>query len=105
MAGGDGRHLNTSGGVVSRGQITRLGLQPLADVTGAPLAIVRPSHWEAIVHHVVGLDAERVSNDLGGSVRVVAVDRLRLRRLVGGSPQDAPRRASGGRWCVLGGRP
>jgi hypothetical protein len=38
--------------VRSRGQITRFGLQPLADVTGAPLAISRPSRREAIVSDV-----------------------------------------------------
>ena len=65
-----------SGGVRSRGQIPRLGLEPLADVTGAALAISRPSRREAVVYHVIALDAERVSNDPGRLVRVVAVDRL-----------------------------
>ena len=65
----------------SRREIAGLGLEPLADVTGAPLAVSRPSRREAIVDDVVALDAERVSNDPGRLVRVVAVDRL-LRRSV-----------------------
>ena len=48
------------------------GLQPLADVAGAPLTIGRPVLREAVVHDVVALDAEGVLDDLGG---VVSVDR------------------------------
>ena len=72
-------------GVRSRGEIARLGLEPLADVAGAPLAIGRPSRREAVVHHVVALDAERVPDHLGGAVSVVAVDvrrRLAMRVLL-----------------------
>jgi len=61
-----------SGADRSRREIAGLGLEPLADVTGAPLAVSRPSRREAIVDDVVALDAERVSNDPGRLVRVVA---------------------------------
>src|SRR6185312_11860696 len=40
------------------------------------LAIGRPGLWEAVLRHVVGFDAERVLDDLGGAVAVVAADRL-----------------------------
>jgi hypothetical protein len=66
-----------SGGGRSRAEITRLGLEPLADVTGAPLAVAGPVLRETVVHDVVPLDAEGVPNDPGRLVRVVAVDRLR----------------------------
>jgi len=51
-------------------------LQPVANDAGALLAISGPLFREAVVSHVVALDAERVPNDLGGEVAVVAVDRL-----------------------------
>jgi hypothetical protein len=38
--------------------------------------IGRPVFREAVVHHVVALDAERVLDELGGAVTIVAVDRL-----------------------------
>jgi hypothetical protein len=62
-----------SGGGRSRGQITRLGRQPFANDASAELAIVRPSLREAIVDDVVALDAERVLDDPGGAISVVAV--------------------------------
>jgi hypothetical protein len=68
----------------SRGQIARLGLQSFAD---APLAISRPSRREAIVHHVIALDAECVPDHLGGAVSVVAVDRL-LEKVGHGTPHS-----------------
>ena len=60
----------------SSDQIARLGLQPVADDAGALLAISRPLLREAVVGHVVILDAERVPDNLGGPVAVIAVDRL-----------------------------
>jgi hypothetical protein len=65
-----------SGGVLSRREIAGLGLEPLSDVTGALLTVGWPSRREAVVHHVIALDAERVPDHLGRSVGVVAVDRL-----------------------------
>ena len=55
-------------------QEARLGLQPLADDASAPLAIGRPSLGKDVGGDVVRLDAERVLNDLGGPIAVVAVD-------------------------------
>ena len=49
-------------------QIPRFSLQPFADYAGAMLAIGRPRSWEAVVRHVVALDAERALDDLGGFV-------------------------------------
>src|SRR5690349_21407966 len=40
-------------GLRSRGQITRLGFEPLADVPGAPLTVGRPLRREAVVDDVV----------------------------------------------------
>jgi hypothetical protein len=56
--------------------LTRLGRQPFANDASAALAIVRPTLREAIVDDVVALDAERVVDDPGGAVAIVAVDRL-----------------------------
>jgi hypothetical protein len=71
------RHSKAAGsGALSRGLIPRLGLQPLADVPGALLTIGWPFLRKAVVNHVIALDAERVLNDPGGAVAVVAVDRL-----------------------------
>jgi hypothetical protein len=42
----------------------------------ALLAISWPLLREAVVGHVVALDAERIPDDLGGAVAVIAVDRL-----------------------------
>jgi len=53
-----------------------LGLEPITDDASAHLAIFWPLFREAVVGNVVALDAERVPNDLGGEVAVVAVDRL-----------------------------
>jgi hypothetical protein len=53
-----------------------LSLQPLTDDTGALFAIGRPALREGVVHHVIALDAERVLDDLGGLVAVVAGDGL-----------------------------
>jgi hypothetical protein len=53
----------------------RLGLQPFADVPGAPLTIGRPVLGEAVVDDIASLDTERVLDDLGGAVTIVAVDR------------------------------
>ena len=58
------------------GEVTSLGLQPLADDTGALLAVGRPRFRETVVSYVVALDAERVLNNLGGAVAVIAVDSL-----------------------------
>jgi hypothetical protein len=80
-------------GTLSRGQIPRLGLQPLADVTGTLLTIGWPFLREAVVDHVVALDAERVSNDPGRTVAVVAVDRL-LEKIAHGTPHYMPRKIS-----------
>jgi hypothetical protein len=62
-----------SGGVLSRREIAGLDSQPLADDARTPLAISRPSRREAIVDDVVALDAERVLDDPGGAISVVAV--------------------------------
>jgi len=70
--------------VIFSGQITRLGLEPLADVPGAPLTVRRPLCRKAVAHDVVGFDAERVADDLGGLFGVVAVDRLWRRLVMGG---------------------
>ncbi len=51
------------------GQIARLGLEPLTDVHGAPLAVRRPFLREAVVDDVVALDAERVSYDMIAAAR------------------------------------
>jgi hypothetical protein len=51
-------------------------LQPSADDGSALLVVGRPGLREAVVDNVVALDAERVLNDLGGAVGVVAVNRL-----------------------------
>jgi hypothetical protein len=50
--------------------------EPLADDGGALLAISRPGLREGVIHHVVGFDAERVLDDLGGAVGIVAADGL-----------------------------
>jgi hypothetical protein len=50
------------------GQVARFGLQPLADGAGAQLPIGRPVLREAVVHDVVGFDAERILDDPGGAV-------------------------------------
>jgi hypothetical protein len=70
----------------SRGQVAGFGLQPLADVPGAPLTIGRPFLREAIVDDIVPLDTERVLDDLGGAVAVVSVDRLCEKIGHGGTP-------------------
>jgi hypothetical protein len=69
------------------------GLQPLADDTGAPLAICWPSLREAVVSDVVRFDAERLLDDLGCEIAVAAINRLfkkvshvRLTQLVRYSP-------------------
>jgi hypothetical protein len=72
-----------SGGGRSRGQITRLGRQPFANDASAELAIVRPSLREAMVDDVVALDAERVLDDPGGAISVVAVIACARRFLIG----------------------
>ena len=64
------------GGIGHEAQIARFGFEPLVDVTGALLTVGRPGRREAVVGHIVALDAESLSNDLGGAVRIVAVDRL-----------------------------
>ena len=56
------------------GQVARLGLQPLADDASALLAIIWPAWREPIVDNIVAIDAERVLNDLGGQIAVVAAD-------------------------------
>ena len=61
---------------IALGQIPRLGLEPLADVPGALLAISRPVLRETVVDDVVALDTERVLDELGGAISVIAVDRL-----------------------------
>jgi hypothetical protein len=58
----------------SRGQIARLGLQPLADVPGALVAIGRLFLREAVVHHVIAFDAERILDNPGGAIGVITVD-------------------------------
>ena len=59
----------------------RLDLKPFADDGRALLAVYRPGYREAVFRDVVGLDAERVLNDLGSVIAVVALDGL-WRRLV-----------------------
>jgi hypothetical protein len=61
----------------SRAKIARFGLEPLTDVPGALLMVRGPILREAIIDHVIAFDAERVLNDPGGLVCVIAVDRLR----------------------------
>jgi hypothetical protein len=58
-------------GIGSRwsGQITRFGLQPLADDGGALLAILRPCRRKAVIDHVIAVDAERVLDNPGGTGR------------------------------------
>src|SRR4029077_5560286 len=51
----------------SRGQITRLGFEPLADDAGAPFSIFRPVLREAIVDDVVALDAARALHHFGAA--------------------------------------
>jgi len=63
-------------GLASSGQELGLGLRPVANDPSAHLAISRPHFREAVVGHVVALDAERVLNDLRCPVAVVAVDCL-----------------------------
>ena len=46
--------------VLSRREIAGLGLEPLSDVTGALLTVGWPSRREAVIHHVIALDPERV---------------------------------------------
>src|SRR6516162_3155712 len=58
------------------GQRFRLSLQPTADDASAHLAIGRPVLREGIVQDIVGFDAERVLDDLGSLVAVVAADGL-----------------------------
>jgi hypothetical protein len=68
----------------SSGQKARLGLQPLADDGGARFAISGPDLWEGVVHDLIALDAERVLDDLGGAVTVVAADGLIEQLVMGG---------------------
>jgi len=51
-------------------------LQPIADDECALLVTSGPLLREAVVGHVIALNAECVPNNLGGEVAVVAVDRL-----------------------------
>jgi hypothetical protein len=51
-------------------------LQPVANDVGAPTAIFRPFLRKAAVDHVIVLDAERVLDDLGSAVPVIAIDGL-----------------------------
>jgi hypothetical protein len=62
--------------VGSSGQEACLGLQPVADGAGALLAIGWPALREAVIHHVVGFDAEGFLDEFGGAVAVFAADGL-----------------------------
>jgi hypothetical protein len=55
-------------------QARYLASVPVANDAGAHLAILRPGLWEAVVDDVVGFDAKRVLDDLGGAIGVVAGD-------------------------------
>ena len=57
-------------------QEARLGLQPLTDYAGTSFTIGRPSLRKNVIDDAIRFDAERVLNDLGSAVSVVAVDRL-----------------------------
>jgi len=56
------------------GQELGLLLQPFADDPSTHLEISRPRLREAVVGHVIALDAERVLDHLGGAVAVIAID-------------------------------
>jgi hypothetical protein len=51
-------------------------MQPFTDDISALLAISWPFLREAVAGHVVAFDTERVPDDLGGAVAVVAIDCL-----------------------------
>jgi hypothetical protein len=70
------RSMNRRWWSFSGSQQARLSLQPLADNTGAPLAIARPCFRKYVVSDVVALDVERVLNDLGSAIAIATVDRL-----------------------------
>ena len=54
-------------------QLAGLGLEPVTDDLCTLLTIIRPFLREAVVHHVVALDANRVLNDPRRAVAVVTV--------------------------------
>jgi hypothetical protein len=70
----------------SRGEITRLGLEPLADVTGAPLTVGWPILREAAVDDVVALvpSASRMilAARSGSSQSIACARRLAMRVLL-----------------------
>jgi hypothetical protein len=57
-------------------QMTRLGLQPVANNAGVLFSILWPSLGEGVIHHIIALDAERLLDDLGRAVAIVTVDAL-----------------------------
>jgi hypothetical protein len=57
-------------------QELRFRLEPFADDRSAPFAIHWPFLGEALVRNIVGFDTERILDDLGRSLAVVAVDCL-----------------------------
>ena len=73
-------------GVSPSGQIPRFRLQPFTNDAGALLAIGRPALRQAIVRDVIALDAERLLDDLGGAIAVIAFDGLFEQIGHGGTP-------------------
>jgi hypothetical protein len=45
-------------------------------LTRTLLAIGRPRLWKHVVRHFIGFDAERISDQLGGIIAVIAVSCL-----------------------------
>ena len=61
---------------IALSQELRFRLVPFADDRSPPFAIHWPFLGEAVVRNIVGFDTERVLDDLGRSLAVVAVDCL-----------------------------
>jgi hypothetical protein len=54
----------------------RFLLQPRTNDPSALLAIGRPRLWKDVIHNVITLDAERVLDNLGGSIAIVPTNGL-----------------------------
>ena len=74
----------------SRAEIADLCREPFVNVTGAALTVGWPLYREAVVDNIVALDAVGVANDLGGLVRVVAVDRPAPEQPQASAPPTSP---------------
>jgi len=57
-------------------QEMRFLLQPRTNDPSALLAIARPRLWKDVIHNIIILDAERVLDNLGGSIGIVTIDGL-----------------------------